>query len=220
MIELTQYVLIREIASLAVRDGHSKNRAFGGPVRERRIRNFNPKRHQIADEAQRAIAHERAREKTSLTQNLETVARAEHELARPRAAGHRLHNWRESGDRTATQVIAVGKAARQNDRIVIPQRSFFVPDIVSLQAFNAVNARNTILIAIGTRKLDNRKFHLALVSHASGALFLVIIINYKRSVDHPRNPSEQRQENAEKKTGDAAGHQHRQRWQHYAEKIS
>ena len=58
------------------------------------------------------------------------------------------------------------------------------------------------------------------MSDAARALFLMIIVHYERGMDHSRNPAEQRQQNAEKKTGDAAGHQDGQRWQHNTEKIS
>jgi hypothetical protein len=55
---------------------------------------------------------------------------------------------------------------------------------------------------------------------ATGALFFVIVIYDERGMDYSRNPAEQSQKNAKKKTGDPARHQHRQRRQNDAKKVS
>jgi hypothetical protein len=52
------------------------------------------------------------------------------------------------------------------------------------------------------------------------ALLRVIIIDNQASVNNARNPAQQSQNEAEKKTGDATCQQHGKRWQHNAEKIS
>src|SRR5213082_1726269 len=123
---------VSKIAAFAVSNWHSKQRPFGRAVSEWRIRNFYPKRDHLADKTKRAVPHERAREQAGFAQNLETVARAEHEFSCPRVADYRLHDRRETRDRTTAQIVAVSEPARQNDRIVIAQRHFFVPDVISL----------------------------------------------------------------------------------------
>jgi hypothetical protein len=95
-----------------------------------------------------------------------------------------------------------------------------VPDILSLQTVDAVNASNAILVAVGTGKLDDRKLHVDLMSQSPGALFFMIIIHHQCGMNNSRDPTEQRQKDAEKKTPDPAGHKDRQRWQHDTEKIS
>ena len=55
---------------------------------------------------------------------------------------------------------------------------------------------------------------------SGGALLRVIIIDDKAGVNNARNPTQQRQNEAEKKTGDATCQQHCKRRQHDAEKIS
>jgi hypothetical protein len=52
------------------------------------------------------------------------------------------------------------------------------------------------------------------------ALLSVIIVHYQASVNDSWNPTKQRQNNAEKETGNTAGHEHSQRRKNHAEKIS
>jgi hypothetical protein len=44
------------------------------------------------------------------------------------------------------------------------------------------------------------------MSHPAGALFFMIIVYDERGMDHSRDPTEQRQKNAQEKTRDPAGH--------------
>jgi hypothetical protein len=48
----------------------------------------------------------------------------------------------------------------------------------------------------------------------------VIIIDDQARVNNPRNPTQQGQNQAEKKTGDSTCQKHRKGWQHNAEKVS
>ena len=112
------------------------------------------------------------------------------------------------------------RTARQDDRIVIAQRRFFVPNIIGLKARDAVNARDAILITIRAGKLNDRELHVDLMGDATSALFLMIVIHHERGMDYSRNPAEQSQKDAKKKTGDPARHQHRQRRQDDAKKVS
>jgi hypothetical protein len=54
----------------------------------------------------------------------------------------------------------------------------------------SVNGAQAVLIAIGTRELDDCEFHLS-VSKTRGSLFFVIVIYYQTRVNHSRNPAEQ-----------------------------
>jgi hypothetical protein len=53
-----------------------------------------------------------------------------------------------------------------------------------------------------------------------GALFCVVIIDDQAGMNNARNPTQQSQKQAEKKTGDATCQQHSKGWQHNTEKIS
>ena len=58
------------------------------------------------------------------------------------------------------------------------------------------------------------------MSKRATSLFFVVVVHHKARMDNPWNPAEQGQKDAEKKTGDAAGHQHGQWRKHYTEKVS
>ena len=127
---------------------------------ERGIRNLNAQGHEIADKSKRAISDQRAWKKAGFAQDLKTVTCSQHKLARARVANHCFHDRREASDRAAAQIVAVGKTARQNNRIVIAQRSLFVPNVIGLEPFDTVNSRDAILVAIGTGKLDDGELHV------------------------------------------------------------
>jgi len=94
-----------------------------------------------------------------------------------------------------------------------------VPDVISLQTFDAVDARNAILVAVGTGKLDDGKLHVDLMGDCPRALFLMIIVYDQCGMNNSRYPAQQCQEDAQKKTRDPSSHQYRQRREHHTEKI-
>src|SRR4029450_6156723 len=104
--------------------------------------------HHVADELQRTVPHECARQKAGFTQYLEPIARAEHQLALARVADYRSHYGREASNSAATKIIAIRESARQHDRVKIIKRRFLVPDVFGVQPFETINRRDTILIAI------------------------------------------------------------------------
>jgi hypothetical protein len=161
-------------------------------MRKRRIRNFNPQRDKITNKSQRPISDERTGKQAGFAQDLEPVASAEHKLAGSRIADHRPHDGRETRDRTAPEIIAVGKTARQNNRVVLAKGRFFVPDKIGLQTFDAVDSGDTILVAIGTGELNDCEFHADLMGGCARALFLMIIVHHERSMDHSWDPAEKR----------------------------
>ena len=94
-----------------------------------------------------------------------------------------------------------------------------MPDVISLQAFNAINAGNAILIAVRAGKLDDGKLHVDLMGDCPRALFLMIIVYDQCGMNNSRYPAQQCQEDAQEKTRDPSGHQYRQRREHHTEKI-
>ena len=69
------------------------------------------------------------------------------------------HDRRKARNRTAAQIIAVGKSAGQHNRVETLERVLFVPDVFGTQAFDAVYSGNAILIAVGPGKLNDGKLH-------------------------------------------------------------
>ena len=71
----------------------------------------------LADVLEARIAHERAGQKAGFGQDLVSVADAEDETARSRELLHRLHNGREAGDGAGAEIVTVGKAAGNQNRV-------------------------------------------------------------------------------------------------------
>ena len=100
-----------------MRDRHSQQRPLPTTVREKRIGHLDPRRHHVADKMQRPVPNQRARQQTDLAKNLEPVANTDDQRSASRRVYHALHDGRKSGDGAAAEIIAVGKSARQHDRV-------------------------------------------------------------------------------------------------------
>src|SRR5690348_9546368 len=113
---------------------HSQQRTLRTTVCKGRIANFDPHRYHIANKTKRTIAHERAWQQARLAQNLKAVTGSKNELTRSRLLDHRLHDRRKPSNRAATEIIAIGKTAGENDRVVLAQRRPLMPDVFGLQS--------------------------------------------------------------------------------------
>ena len=101
--------------------------ALGG-AGEGRVGIFHANVHMAADKAQAGVAHHRAGEQAGFEQNLKAVADAEDQSAAFGEFFHGLHHRREAGDRAGAQIVAVGKAAGQDDGVAVRQIFGLVPD--------------------------------------------------------------------------------------------
>ena len=81
-----------------------------------------------ADELAVVVADQRAGQQVGLAEDLEAVADPEHRHAAPGGLDHLGHHRREPADRPAAQVVAVGEAARQHDRVDLAQVVVAVPE--------------------------------------------------------------------------------------------
>src|SRR6476659_4735059 len=105
------------------------------------------------------VPNERAWQESDLTQDLETIAGADHQFSVARFVHDAAHDRGEARDRAASQIIAKGEPTRTNDRVEAGQRRLLVPDVLGANARNPVQRRHATLVAIRTRELDHRKFH-------------------------------------------------------------
>ena len=170
---------IRKETALAMGNGHSQKRSLRATVRKRRIRNLNPGRHHLANKVERTIPHQSSWEQSDFAKNLKSIANANHEFAVARFLNDAGHYRRKTGDCAAAKIIAVGKSARQHNRIESIDGSFLVPDVLSPQPRDAVQGGETILVTIRTGKLDNGEFHISPLN-SSTLLHLVIFDHWIR----------------------------------------
>jgi len=129
-LQLFERRVVADVVALAVRDGDAEHAPRLQPVGERRFGRLDADADVVADVVQVAVAYQRAGQKPRLAENLEAVADAEHQAA---ARGHlldRRHDGREARQGTRAQVVAVGEAAGDDDRVVGTEVRVAVPDEV------------------------------------------------------------------------------------------
>ena len=114
-----------------------------------------------ANEAQAGVAHEHAGQQPALDQDLEAVADAQHESTATGVGAHRLHHRRAAGDGAAAQVVAVGKAAGQQDEVGARRQAMrAVPHHTGVDAGGAQGSER-VALAVGAGEEDDGGFHQA-----------------------------------------------------------
>ena len=111
-----------------------------------------------ADEAQRGVGQQRARQQARLAQDLEAVADPQHRAALARELDDRPHDRREAGDRPDAQVVAVGEAARDDDRVDALQVGVGVPE--ELGVADALGGLQRVDVVAGPREPDDADLHV------------------------------------------------------------
>src|SRR5581483_10260745 len=98
--------------AFAVLDGNRQQLAGLAPGRERGGDSLHAERDVTTDERERRVRSEHAGQQAGLAEDLKAVADPEHRSAVGGELRDRSHDRREAGNRTAAEVVAVGKAAR------------------------------------------------------------------------------------------------------------
>jgi len=154
-VEVSQGFCVREEATFAMRNRHVEKRPLREAMRsfwaascEWEIIHVHTRSDHVTHKSQRAVPHERTGQETGFAENLEPVARTEHELAGARIADYRSHDWRKTRDGATTQIIAIRESTRQNDGVKIVKRRCLVPDVFRTHAVEIIDPRDAILITI------------------------------------------------------------------------
>src|SRR5262249_1665920 len=146
-----------DVVALAVRDRHADHLARIVAARERRVGALHPQADLVTNELERGIAHQHAWQQPGLAKNLEAVADAEHEAATLGMFAHGIHHRRARRDRAATQIIAVGEAARDDDEIgALRQLMLRVPYHRGLAAGDEPQRAGHVTLAIDAGEDEDR----------------------------------------------------------------
>src|SRR5262249_15626352 len=113
------------------------------------------------------VAHECAGKHPGFAKDLEAVADANHKSARGGESGDFLHDGREPGDGAGAQIVAVGKAAGNDDGVAIFQVVRLVPEKCGLLSGGGDDGVVAIVIAVGARKDDDAEFHSFILNTSS-----------------------------------------------------
>src|SRR5213593_4008318 len=106
----------------------------------------------LTDKGKGTVAQHGARQQSRFQQDLKAIADTEDESSGFGKADDRRHHGREPGDRAGAEIVPVGEAAGNDDRIYLRQRGCLVPDEVSLDAQDLRHGLMTVAIAIGPRE--------------------------------------------------------------------
>jgi hypothetical protein len=118
--------------------------------------------HLPADEAQRDVRQQRARQQAGLAQHLEAVADPQDEPAVAREALDLAHDRREAGDRAHAQIIAVGEAARDHHRVDPAQVGVRVPQ--QLRLADSARGEHGVDVVAGAGEADDPELHVDWIS--------------------------------------------------------
>src|SRR5690606_1127809 len=99
-----------------------------------------------ADEGAVRVLDHRAGQQVRLAEDLEAVADAEHRYAAVRGVDDLVHHGREAADSAGAQVVAVGEAAGQHDRVDILQIGVAVPQRDRLGARDPHGAQRVTVV--------------------------------------------------------------------------
>src|SRR5205823_1482045 len=129
--EFFKRLVVAHVVSLGVRNGEAQDLARAKARGERRLCRLDAHTDVAADEVQVAVAYQSAGQQSRLAQYLKAVADAEDEAATVGELPDRGHDGREARERARAQIIAVGEAAGDDDRVVSREVCVAVPDEVN-----------------------------------------------------------------------------------------
>lgn len=112
----------------------------------------------FASKLKAPVAHQRPREQTGFTKNLEPVANTQDRPALGCKFRHRLHNRAESCDGSTAEIIAVTKATGDNHSIGSSKALVLMP-MQTGRMPQHLHGMDTVLVAVGRGKLEDSKLH-------------------------------------------------------------
>src|SRR6266853_4447424 len=160
-LKLDEGRLVARIISLGMRNRHFQHPPGFGLDSERRVRSFDANVYLPADKAQTGVAREHTRQQARLAKNLKAVADAEDKSAGAREFLNRAHHGRKPRNRARAQVIAISKAARQNDGVKTHDLCGLMPEEFNLLMKDLAQGVVGIVVAVRARKHDHTEFHRA-----------------------------------------------------------
>ncbi len=158
--ETLQRFGIGEIIAVMMRDRAADDLARLVAARERRVGVGYFELYFAADELQRSIAHQCARQKPGFDEDLEAVADTHDHDALIGLLANGLHHRHTGCNRTAAQIVTVGKAARNQDQVhIVGNARIGLPDGHRCLSGDLGECCDHVAIAIETGKENDCGFH-------------------------------------------------------------
>src|SRR3989442_4344553 len=105
------------------------------------------------------ISEERAGKQARFWQDWNPVADPQPQPAPIRKVGNRLHHRRETRNRAAAQVVAVGKPARQGDQFQIVESTLAMVDVAHRLPEDLTDCMGAVPVTPGAGKDDDPRPH-------------------------------------------------------------
>src|SRR6266851_6716383 len=150
---------VGEVAALSVRDGRADNLAVFALRGERQVGALNHEVGPFASELERSVASQCSGQQAGFAQDLKTVADPPHEPTAICELSDLFHYGREARDRAGAKVVAVGKAAGQDDAVAAFEVCVLVPQILKLRAHDLVDHPAAIAVRPRAREYHDPKLH-------------------------------------------------------------
>ena len=112
-----------------------------------------------ADELQSHISDQSPLQQTGFEQDLESIADTNHKTAGGGKLLNSLNDWGESGYGSATQIIAIGKAAGNEYSVNTFEVPGFVPDFGDVLLHIRRQRIDGVVVTIGTGECNDSEFH-------------------------------------------------------------
>src|SRR5439155_1456464 len=157
-------------------DRHPHDMTDSGLGREDRVGGLLPQRHRRAEELEAAILLQGAGQQPRFGEHLEPVADADHRAPVGGKGAHRRHHGRETGERARAQVVTVGEAPGQDDRVDVAENAVAVPHDACVDA-EPPDRLDHVVLAVRTGEED----HANTRGHGPTATLVASITGLARS---------------------------------------
>lgn len=158
--ELRQRLGLAKVVAFHVPDGDFEHFAFLAGMSKWRVGALYPQMHRFADVLQSGIAQQRPGEQSGLAEDLKSVADTQHQPTTRGEALHWLHDRCKFGDSAGAQVVSIGKAAGDHDRIAVLEIVTLVPEKCDRLFGRVLDGVKRVVIAVRTGKDEYAEFHL------------------------------------------------------------
>ena len=147
------------VLALPMRDRHGQHLALSQSPGEDGVGILHSQVDALTTVLQALVAHERPRQETRLTEDLEPVARSEHKPPVRHELGQDANEGRPRRHRPCPQIVAVGKSPGQDHAVELAEVGLPVPDVTDRLVEHLGDDIVEIRVTPGTREHGHTEVH-------------------------------------------------------------
>jgi hypothetical protein len=147
------------VTTLAVLDREFEQLSFFSLAGKRRVRFFDSKHYLLANKLKPGISHQRTRQQTRFTENLEAIADSQHQAALPSELENAAHDRRKTRHGAAAEIVAVRKSTGEHQAIEVAREIILMPEKLDLLTHVPFQSIKDVLVIAGARKNNYAPTH-------------------------------------------------------------